>query len=111
MELKMPNLSLRIKCSFSKINFAFFCPALVEVALKIFKRVLLVHCFGGFFRFLNWFFKTFLLNLFKNLRAQLDCIEKGEVSGPPGAPTPTICAPANHIIVGFLHQFLFIAFI
>ena len=32
MELKMRHLSLQIKCSFSKINSAFFCPALVKVA-------------------------------------------------------------------------------
>ena len=29
IELKTRNLSLRIKCSFSKINSALFCPALV----------------------------------------------------------------------------------
>ena len=51
MELKMRNLSLRIKCNLSKINSTFFCPALVKVALKKFKRMLLVHRFDGFFRF------------------------------------------------------------
>ena len=71
------NLSSQIKCSFSN-NSAFFCPALfnstlistlLKVALKNFKRILLVHCFDGFFCFLNWFFKVFLLNWLK-LRAQ-----------------------------------------
>ena len=38
--------------------------------LKNFKRILLVHCFDEFIRFLDWFFKAFLLNWFKNLRAQ-----------------------------------------
>ena len=67
----MRNLSLQIKYNFPKINSTFFCPALFKVALKNFKRMLLlVHRFNGFFRFLNWFFKALLLNWFKNLRAQ-----------------------------------------
>ena len=33
---------------------------LLKVMLKIFKRMLLVHRFDGFFCFLNWFFKAFL---------------------------------------------------
>ena len=58
----MQNLSLRIKCSFSKINSAFFRSALfystfistlLNVALKNFKRMLLVHRFDRFFRFLQ----------------------------------------------------------
>ena len=60
-ELKTRNLSLRLKCSFSKINSPFFCPAifystfisaLLKVALKNFKRMLLVHRFDRFFCFL-----------------------------------------------------------
>ena len=59
---EVKNESLGIKCSFSKINSAFFCPAifyfafisaLLKVALKNFKRMLLVHHFDGFCCFLN----------------------------------------------------------
>ena len=37
---------------------------LPKVVLKNFRRMLLVHRFDGFFCFLNWFFKAFLLNWF-----------------------------------------------
>ena len=93
MELKMQNLSLQIKCSFSKINSAFFCPAffystfistLLKVALQNFKRMLLENCFDGFFHFFSWFFKVFLLHWFKNLRAQLGLYQKGQGSRPTG---------------------------
>ena len=58
--VKNADLSLRIRCNFSKINSAFFCPAaLVKVALKKFKRMVLVHCFGGFFVFKIDFPKCF----------------------------------------------------
>ena len=72
----MRNLSLRIKCSLSKTNSAFFCPALFNVVLKNFKRMLLLHRFDGFFCFLNWFFKAFLLNWSKNLREQFRLYQK-----------------------------------
>ena len=68
MELKMRNLSLRIKYSFSKINSAL--SIFLKIALKNFERILLVDRFDVFFRFWNWFFKVFLLNWLKNLRAQ-----------------------------------------
>ena len=88
MELKMRNLSLRNKCSFSKINSAFFCPALAEVVLKNFKRMLLVHLLDGFF-------KTFLLNWFKNLRAQFGLYQKRGGLDPLDPPPPSArCAPA-----------------
>ena len=82
-----------MKCSFSKINPAFFCPALfystfistpLKVALKNLKRMLLVDRFDRFFCFLNWLFKAFLLNWLKNLRAQFGLYRKGQGSGPPG---------------------------
>ena len=38
--------------------------------------MLLVHCFVGFFCFLNLFFKAFLLNWSKNLRAQFGLSQK-----------------------------------
>ena len=81
----MKNLSLQIKCSFSKINSTFFFPALFyptlistlfKAALKNFKRMLLERRFDGFFRFLNLFFKAPLLNWFKNLRAQIGLYQK-----------------------------------
>ena len=37
---------------------------LPKVVLRNFRRMLLVHRFDGFFCFLNWFFKAFLLNWF-----------------------------------------------
>ena len=89
----MRNLSLRIKYSFSKINFAFFCPALFystfistiyKIALKNFKKILLVHRFDEFFCFLNWFLKSFLLNWFKNLRAHFGLHLKKGVSALKG---------------------------
>ena len=40
--------------------------------------MLLVHHFDGFFGFLNWFFKAFLLNSYKNLRAQFGLYRKRE---------------------------------
>ena len=100
----MRNLSLGIKRSFSKINSAFFCPALfystfisavLKIAFKIFKRMLLIHCFNGFFPFLNWFFKAFLLNWLTNLRAQFGLYRKrAEVWTPwkPPFPNPPRCA-------------------
>lgn len=57
-EIQMGNLGLGMKCSFSKINSTFFCPAffyflfintLLKVASKNFKRLLLVRRFEGFF--------------------------------------------------------------
>ena len=81
----MQNLSLQIKCSFSKINSTFFFPALfyptlistlLKAASKNFKRMLLEHRFDGFFRFLNLFFKALLLNWFKNLRVQIGLYQK-----------------------------------
>ena len=91
MELKMRNLSLRIKCSFSKINSVFFCPALVKVVLKNFKRMVLVHRFDGFF-------KKFLLNWFKNLRAQFGLYQK-KGRGPDPLDPPTKCAPVFSLFI------------
>ena len=94
----MRNLSLRIKCRFSKINFAFCCRALfyskfilLKIALKNFKKMQMVHLFDEFFCFSNLFFKPLFLSQCKNLRAQKlyrvrDCIEKGQQSGPPTPP-------------------------
>ena len=96
-ELKMLNLSLPVKCSFSKINSAFFFPGLfysvfistlLEGALKNFKRMLLVHCFNGFFCFLNWYFKVFVLNWCKNLRAQFGLYRKRAGVWTPWNPPP-----------------------
>ena len=87
MELKMRNLGLRTKYSFSNINSAFFCFALlIKVALKNFKRMLLVHRFDGFFRFLNLFSKAVLLNWFKNLRAQFELYRKRARVQTPWTP-------------------------
>ena len=74
VELKMRNLSLRIKYSFSKINSAL--SIFLKIALKNFERILLVDRFDVFFRFWNWFFKVFLLNWLKNLRAQFGLYQK-----------------------------------
>ena len=74
MELKMRNLSLRIKYSFSKINSAL--SIFLKIALKNFERILLVDRFDVFFRFWNWFFKVFLLNWLQNLRAQFGLYQK-----------------------------------
>ena len=52
--------------------------------LKNFKRILLVHGFVGFFCFLNWFFKAFLLNWFKNLKAQFGLFQKRAGVWTPG---------------------------
>ena len=91
----MHNLILQIKCSFSKINSAFFCAALfysifistlLKVALENFKRMLLVHYFDGFFRF-KLIFKAFLLNWFKNLRAQFGLCRKRAGVWTPGPNT------------------------
>ena len=70
----MRNLSLRIKYSFSKINSAL--SIFLKIALKNFERILLVDRFDVFFRFWNWFFKVFLLNWLKNLRAQFGLYQK-----------------------------------
>ena len=104
MEIKMRNLSLRIKCSFSKINSTFFCTTLfysifisthLKVALKNLMMMLLVHCFNGFFCFLNWFLKVFFLNWFKNLRAQCGLYRKRvdplDPINPNPPPQPTPC--------------------
>ena len=59
---------------------------LLKVALKNFKRMLLVHRFDGFFRFLNWFFKAFLVSWFKNLRAQFGLYRTRAGVRTPGPP-------------------------
>ena len=74
MELKMRNLSFRIKYSFSKINSA--VSIFLKIALKNFERILLVDRFDVFFRFWNWFFKVLFLNWLKNLRAQFGLYQK-----------------------------------
>ena len=51
--VKNAKFEFAIKCSFSKINSAFFCRALLKVVLKYFKGMLLLHLFDGFFHFLN----------------------------------------------------------
>ena len=106
MELKMRNLSLWIKCSFSKINYAFFCPALFystfKSVLKNFERMLLVHHFYGFFRFLNWVFKAFLLNRFKNLTAHFRLYRKWVGVRAPW--TPTIDARMERPFEWYIHN-------
>ena len=98
IELKMRNLSLRIKCSFSKINSAFFYHRLVKVALKNFKRMLLVHCFDGFFRFLNRFLIAFLLNWLKNLRVQFGLYRKKAGVRIPWTPSSPLDARVKSAI-------------
>ena len=63
---------------------------LLKVALKNFKRMLLVHRFDGFFCFLNWFFKAFVLNWLKNLRAQFGLYGKRA-----GVRTPWTTPPSS----------------
>ena len=104
MELKMRNLSLRIKCGFSKINSTFFFPALfystfistlLKVALKIFKRMLLVYRFDRFFRFFKRIFQSVSSNWYKNLRAQFGLYRKKAGVWTPWTPSPATCAPAK----------------
>ena len=81
----MYNLSLRIKCSFSKINSAFFCAALFYT---IFISTLLKVALE----------KAFLLNWFKNLRAQFELYRKRTGVWTPG--------PQTACYVGWLQQML-----
>ena len=60
---------------------------LLKVVLKTFKRRLLVHSFDGIFRFLNRFFKAFLINWSKNLRAQFGLSRKRAGVWTPWIPT------------------------
>ena len=50
--------------------------------------MLLVHRFDGFFRFLICVFKVFLLNRFKNLKAQLELYQKRAGVGTLWNPHP-----------------------
>ena len=54
--------------------------------LENFKGMLLVHRFDRFFHFLNRFFKAFLLNWFKNLRAQFGLHRKRAGVRTPWTP-------------------------
>ena len=81
----MWNLSLEMKSSFSRISSEFFCSTIFySLLISNFKR-------AGFFCFLNWFFRVFLLNWFKNLKAQFGLNQKGQDPGP--LDSPPRCAP------------------
>ena len=97
MELKMRNLNLRIKCSFSKMNSEFSCfvffystfiSTLLKVALKNFKRMLLLHRFDGFFRFIKLFFKSVSSKLVEELEGTTWTVLKKGRGVDPLDPSP-----------------------
>ena len=82
-----------------RLNLSYWWESRFSIFEKLHKNTA-GHRFDGFFRFFNWFFKAFLLNRFKNLRAQFGLYQKrAGVRTPwthPPSPHPPLDARLNY---------------